>query len=351
MNVTELGEFPLIARLQQIVETQRSDIITGIGDDVAVLAGVGDDYLLATVDSMVENVHFLRHLASPRQIGQRALTINLSDIAAAGGKAEFALVALVLPTDTEVAWVEELYRGIRAEADRYGVAVVGGNITSSPTGLSVDITVLGRVPRDNLVLRSGARPGDRVLVSGLLGDAAAALQLEQSNTLREQVTGVLGPAEQEALLSRYLTPTARLHEAAVLAHSRRVSAMIDISDGLSSDVGHICDRSSVGVRLWAAHLPISAAVRSVAAAAGMPAWRLALKGGDDYELCLTAPLEAVDDLAAAVQQATGTPLTVVGEIVPAEQGRWIVLPGNDGDGKELSLTAEGWQHFRRQDEQ
>lgn len=338
MRVSELGEFPLIDRVGQIVGVERPDVVVGIGDDVAVLADQGDELILATVDSQVEGAHFLPGRITPRQLGRRALAINLSDIAAMGGRAQYALVSLALPADTEVAWVEELYRGLREEADRFGVAVVGGNMARSPGGVFVDVCVLGRVRREHLLLRSGAKPGDWVLVTGYLGDSAAGLSLLLDPAL------FVAESDRELLLARHFTPTPRLPEAAVIARPGLATAMIDLSDGLSSDIGHICERSRVGVRLWAGRLPISPAARQVAALTGRAPWRLALEGGEDYELCFTAPSGAAEELAAAVSRETGTLVTVVGEILPAVEGRWLVLE----DGQEVPLEARGWEHFGRE---
>ncbi len=340
MRISELGEFPLIDRVAEIVSADRPDVVVGIGDDVAVLDGGGDDWLLAKVDIQVEGVHFVPGSISPRDLGRKALAINLSDIAAAGGRPLHALVSLALPADTEVAWVEELYRGLRQEGDRYGVGIVGGNMARSPQAIVVDVFVLGRVARQHLLLRSGARAGDRVLVTGALGDSAAGLALLQQPSIQVNAAG------REQLLARHFTPTPRLPESAIIAQRRQATAMIDLSDGLSSDVGHICQRSGVGVRVWAARLPISPAVRQVALATDQPAWQLALEGGEDYELCFTAPPGAAEELARAVEGATGTPVTIVGEILP-EQRRWLVRE----DGTEVSLRGRGWEHFGRRREE
>jgi thiamine-monophosphate kinase len=334
MRISDLGEFPLIERLEGIIAAERYDVVVGIGDDVAVLADTDAEFLLATVDSQVEQVHFLRHEITPHQLGRRALAINLSDIAAMGGQPQVALVSLALPADTEVAWMEDLYRGLREEADRYGTVVVGGNMARSPGGVFIDVCVLGRVRREHLLLRSGARPEDRVLVTGQLGQAGAGLKLLLDPDLR------VAPSERDVLLTHLLTPIPRVIEATVIAHSKLATAMIDVSDGLSSDVGHICERSQVGVRIWAEWLPISAAVRHVAELTSTPPWQLALAAGEDYELCFTAPPEAVEELIAAVAE-TGTPVTMVGEILPARQDRRLVLP----DGQEVPLEPSGWQHF------
>jgi thiamine-monophosphate kinase len=337
MRISELGEFPLIDRVAEIVAVDRDDIVVGIGDDVAVLAGGGgDEWLLAKVDIQVEGVHFVPGSISAHDLGRKALAINLSDIAAAGGRPHHALVSLALPAETEVAWVEELYRGLRQEGDRYGVVVVGGNMARSPGGIVVDVFVLGRVRREHLLLRSGAQPGDCVLVTGTLGDSAAGLALLQDPGLD------LDAVHRQMLLARHFTPTPRLPESTVIARRGGATAMIDVSDGLSSDVGHICERSGVGVRLWVARLPLSPAARQVAGAIGRPFWELALEGGEDYELCFTAPPGAAEELAAAVERETGTPVTVVGEIL-ADEDRWLV----GEDGTEVPLQARGWQHFRR----
>jgi thiamin-phosphate kinase/energy coupling factor transporter S component ThiW len=228
VRISDLGEFPLIDCVADIVAIDRPDIIVGIGDDVAVLDAGGDDWLLAKVDIQVEGVHFLREAISPRQLGRKSLAINLSDIAAAGGQPHHALVSLALPEDTDVGWVDELYRGLRQEADRFGVAVVGGNMARSPAGIGVDVFVLGRVHRQHLLLRSGAQPGDRVLVTGTLGDAAAGLALFWAPSMK------VDAAVREGLLKRHVTPTPRLAEARVIARSGLATAMIDLSDGLAA---------------------------------------------------------------------------------------------------------------------
>lgn len=335
MRVRDVGEFGLIERLARIVGVPHPDVVVGIGDDVAVLDVGGPDWLLATVDCQIEGVHFLRHAIPPDKLGRRALAVNLSDIASMGGRPDFALVSLALPDEIEAEWVEALYRGMRLEGDLAGVVVVGGNISRSPDGVFVDITVLGRVNRDQVLRRSGARPGDVVLVTGTLGDAAAGLHLLLHPEVEAEAV------VRETLLERLFTPTPRLKEANMIARLGGATAMIDISDGLSSDVGHICEASGVGVRLWADRLPVSEAARRVAELKGVPAWELALTGGEDYELCLTAPPEAVEKLVEAVAVETGTPLTVVGRVEPPEAGRRLVLP----DGREAILEARGWRHF------
>jgi thiamine-monophosphate kinase len=339
VRVADLGEFSLIARLKDIVHTDHPDVIVGIDDDAAVLAGSDDEYILATVDSHIEQVHYLPYLGTPYQIGRRALVVNLSDIAAMGGRPQYALVSLGLPADTEVEWLEEAYRGMRAEADRFGVLIVGGNVTRSPAGVRIDITLLGRVPHEHMLLRCGAQAGDVLLVTDHVGEAFAGLHLVFDPRLP------VAADVRTRLITRYIEPEPRVCEAGVIARSQLATAMIDVSDGLSGDIGHICERSELGVRVWADRLPVSAEARSVADAMNVPFWEFALEGGDDYGLCLTASHDTVDKLIAAVEQESGTILHVIGEMLPVEEGRRLVLP----DGQDLPLSVEAWQHFQAQE--
>ncbi len=333
MWVEDVGEFPLIARLAAIVGRARPDVLVGIGDDAAALDLGGDALVLLTVDSQVEGIHFVRHRIGPRLLGRRLLAVNASDIAAMGGEPTHALVSLVLPPGLELEWIEELYEGLRAEADPLGVSVVGGNVARSGDGVVLDLTLAGRVPRGELLTRAGARPGDRLLVTGTLGGAAAGLWLSGHPGIRIP--------EGEALLARHLAPTPRVREGRVIATSRLARALIDLSDGLGGDVVHLCDRSGVGVRVYVENLPLAPGVAHVAELSGRAPWELALYGGEDFELLCTAPPPAAEALAERVSAEAGTPASVVGEVLPAAAGRWLLLP----DGREVPLTGKGFTHF------
>lgn len=334
MRLSDLGEFPLIERLARIVGGPHPGVVVGIGDDTAVLQGPGEELLLATVDAQVETVHFLREAITPQQLGRRSLAVNLSDIAAMGGRPTAALVSLVVPLNTEVDWLVQLYQGLHQEASRWGVAVVGGNMARAPQHTVIDLCLLGRVAPDQVLLRSGARPGDLVLVTGTLGEAAAGLRLVKRPGLKCLAS--------EALLERLFTPTPRLREAAIIAQSKQATAMIDLSDGLSSDLLHICQQSAVGVRIFSERLPVSAAVQEVARKCDETALDLALSGGEDFELCFTAPEGAAEELARAIHRQTGTPVSIIGEVLPESAGRSLRLP----EGQETALQARGWEHFR-----
>ena len=283
MRVSELGEFGLIARIAEMVGQPGGDVVVGIGDDAAVVRTGGENYLVATCDILVEGVHFLREGITPRQLGRKAVAINLSDIASMGGVPRQLWVSLVLPQDAEVEYVDALYQGIREETSRWGVDIVGGNIARSPWGLVVDTFLAGEVEPECLLLRSGARVGDLVLVTGHVGDSAAGLALvlnPEANCERKHA---------DRVLQAHLTPVPRLEEGRVIAESGIATAMIDVSDGTLADLGHICERSGVGARVWADRLPLSDAARAVAEALGKDPLEWALSGGEDYELLFTAP--------------------------------------------------------------
>ena len=331
-----MGEFGLIARIAELVGQPDKDVVVGIGDDAAVVRTGGDKYLIATCDILVEGVHFLRGKITPHQLGRKAVAINVSDIASMGGVPKQLWVSLVLPQDAEVGYVDALYQGMREETSRWRVDIVGGNIARSPWGLVVDTFLAGEVEPECLLLRSGARVGDLVLVTGHVGDSAAGLAL------------VLDPAAScdevhaRRVLEAHFTPTPRLREGRAIAKSGLATAMIDVSDGTLADLGHICERSGVGARVWADRLPLSDAARDVAEALGKDPLEWALSGGEDYELLFTAPPDKAEELAALVHRETGTPVTAIGEIVPAEEGIKAVRES----GEVLPLERGGWNHFR-----
>jgi thiamine-monophosphate kinase len=333
-SVAELGEFALIERLAARLGAVRSDVVVGIGDDVAAVEVAPDRLLLITCDVQVGGSHFLEDRCDPRRLGRKAAAINVSDIAAAGGRPTHFVSSLVLPAETEVAFVEALYDGLAEEAGRWGADVVGGNVSRGGS-LVIDLTLLGEVARNDMLCRDGARVGDRIVVTGSLGAAAAGLHLRLNPELE------VGDAHRVRALDAFETPTPRLPEALALIAAGGVRAAIDVSDGLAADLGHVCDRSAVGVRVDATAIPIDDAAKAVARASALEPIEWALGGGEDYELVLAVAAERAQTLLDAVVSATGTPATVIGEVVPAAQGRKLQWPG----GRERALTPEGWRHF------
>ncbi len=338
MTSPKSGEFELIANLTRGL-AQGAGIVKGVGDDCAVLDLQGDQLLLATCDSQVEGVHFLLHAAQPFQIGQKALAVNLSDIAAMGGEPRFALISLILPPGLAMACIEQMYEGIRQEAERYGTSIIGGNIAGSGTGqqLIIDITLLGMVEREHVITRSGANVGDIVCVTGTLGDAAAGLHT------------LLFPQERypkdacEAVRMRCVTPRARVSEGRLLGAygPQIVTAMLDLSDGLSGDIQHLCDQSDVGVTLALTQLPISSATRSIAQWVTRNPLDWALHGGEDYELLFTVAPEHAASVLEKLQEQTGTRATSIGIVCPAEEGRSVIAL----DGQKQPLVVQSWDHL------
>jgi thiamine-monophosphate kinase len=297
MRVSELGEFPLIERITGRLPEYLDDVYVGVGDDVAVLELDPETYQLAACDIQVEGVYFLTQSITPYQLGRKAAAINLSDIAAKGGIPQHCLVSLAWRPELEVSCVEALYDGLREEIAAYGADIVGGNMAKTEGAIVVDLFLVGRVRREEVLLRSGARPGDRVLLTGWLGEAAAGLALMCHPELAVE------KEEADRLRDAYVTATPRIREGRAIASDGRTSAMIDLSDGLGSDIGHICEKSDVGVRLWAERLPISGPTQTVAELMGRADWALAVGGGEDYELCFTAPREAERGLVGLVGES------------------------------------------------
>ncbi len=337
MRIKDLGEFGLIKRIGRLLPPCSGDVVVGVGDDVAVVDTGGKHYLLLTCDIQVENTHFLPSV-SPYQLGLKAAAVNLSDIGAKGGEPLHFLVSLALRAETSVEWVDEFYRGLGEGASRHGADIIGGNLSHTQGPQVVDLFLTGRVKKEELLLRGGARPGDKVLVTGQLGNAKGGLFLLTQEDLREKLT----PERAEALLTALLTPTPRVREGQAIARTGKATAMLDISDGLAQDLLHICEASRVGVRIWAEKIPFSFALEELGQLLGTPPWLLALEGGEDYELCFTSPAEEAEELAEEVERTTGIPVTIIGEVLPQEEERWLVTP----QGEERLLSPRGWNHFR-----
>jgi len=327
VDVSEIGEFGLIERLTAILGPETPpDLIVGIGDDAAVWRA-GDQFLIATTDTLVEGVHFLPEVAPWTDVGWRALAVNVSDIGAMGGVPLFALVTLALPPDTAVGDMDALYRGLYECAGAYGVTVAGGDVVSAPQ-VSITVALLGQAQtRDGkplLLLRREAKAGDAIAVSGTSGDSAGGLR-----ALRQ------GLGSDERLLSAHLRPQPPLalgREAAAAG----VRCAIDVSDGLLQDIGHLCEASGVGALVRADDVPVSDALRS---AYPQEALQLACTGGEDYQLVLTGPPE----LLRRAESVSGVPLSFVGEIVE-DAGRGVRLL--DASGGEIDFGTAGWDHLR-----
>jgi thiamine-monophosphate kinase len=337
---TTPSEFELIARLTHGLP-RPAGVAVGIGDDAAVLDCPSGSQIVATCDALVEGSHFVRDWATPEQVGRRALAVNLSDIAAMGGEPLYALISLAIPPTTPVEWLDGLYRGLRNEADLFGVAVVGGNVTSIAGPLVVDVTMLGRVAPGQALLRSGARPGDRLCVTGTLGGAAVGLYaLWRTPTKRPAPA----PLALERVRAALLLPNPRVAEGQALAAVEGVSAMIDVSDGLAADLSHICALSGVGAVVDAGALPVDEATAAVAHSYGQDVQELALHGGEDYELLFAVHPEAETAALQAVRAVGGSATTIGWCTDPASGLRLRTRAG-----ALAPLEPRGWDHLSRQD--
>jgi len=311
------------------VRPTRSAIYTGIGDDCAVLRLLPGQpsrsaEILVTTDFSLEGIHFRRDWHPPESVGHRCLARGLSDIAAMGGEPVAAFLSLALPRDLPQAWVERFLRGLTGLGEKFGVTLAGGDTAESPDGILADIIVVGTAPKGKSVLRSGARPGDRIFVSGTLGGSAAAMVRMQATPKKK-----LNPRDYP----RHFYPEPRVELGRILREKGLASAMIDTSDGLSTDLAHLCEESGVGAELESMLVP--------RASVGKPAREvdldLALHGGEDYELLFTVPPGR-----RVPKQIAGVALTHIGAITRA---RFILL--RNLKGAAYQLEPRGWEHFRR----
>ena len=327
------GEPALIAALSRLFGPAPVEVALGIGDDCAALALAGSHYLLWTVDTLMEGVHFDLSYFSWPQLGRKALAVNLSDIAAMGGEPLYALLSLGWPKERDSAGVLALGEGLAQAAREYGVAVIGGDTVASPGGVMVTISLLGRVPRGEMLPRRGARVGDRLYVTGPLGEAAAGLEiLKRGLTLDAEL--------QTALCRAHLDPRPQLAAGRILAAERLATALIDLSDGVATDLGHLCRAGCVGARVPAATAPVSDRVKAAAPHLGLDPLDLALKGGEDYQLLFTSPPEKAPALYQAFARAGLPPPLPLGEII---SGSGVLLETGGG---EKDITGEGFDHFR-----
>lgn len=340
MSLRRLGEHGLIRRIREdSAQAPAAGVRTGIGDDTAVLALTAGAALLATTDLVIEDVHFRRAWAAPEDIGWKAMAVNLSDIAAMGGVPRWALVALAVPGDTAAEDVAAFYRGMRAAAAPHEVAIVGGDTSESPRGCFVNVTLLGEhggTPR----LRSAARVGDAIALTGALGRSAAGLAVLELGAEAARRRGVPDAVAGDVVRA-HLRPHARVAEGRWLGQASGVHAMMDCSDGLATDLGHICRESGVGARVGVERVPVAPAAAAAARALGRDPVSWATAGGEDYELLLTCEPGRVEELAHELHRATGTALTVIGETV-ADKAEIVWV---DADGRPVSLAA-GYEHFR-----
>ncbi len=320
-----LSEFQLIQRYFSDISLDANHVVLGVGDDCAVLEPTVDCCTTLSIDTLVSGVHFPAD-AAPFDIAQRALAVNLSDIAAMGAKPSWFLLAITLPEVDEY-WLQQFSNGLRSIAQQYHCPLVGGDTTRGP--LSITIQVGGTAKKNQLLTRHGAKVGNEVYITGIVGDGAAALQLIQKKiSVKDQVAA-------NYLYERFYSPTPRIAVGSLLAGI--ATAAIDVSDGLAADVNHIAEKSAVGITLEIDKLPYSPAMKALFSAEQCR--NFAVAGGDDYELCFTLPTNCLY-LIEKIQQQTGVPITKIGTVT-AGSGLTCV----DQHGSVIELQSLGYQHF------
>jgi len=336
MNLQQLGEFGFIDRIKTNSIFRPQGVIKGIDDDCAVFEiGDAEHYGLLTIDALVEGVHFIRDLISPADLGYKSLAVNLSDIAAMGGQPLDAYVSLAIPSSLSVEYLDEFYAGLYDLADRHNVNVLGGDTTRSKGDFFVAIAVFGQVKKSNVCYRHGAKPGDLIFVTGTLGDSAGGLEV-LLNTLNLQ------EPYRSQLVAAHVRPKAFAAEGPFLAACGGVTSMIDVSDGIGSDIFHICRQSHVGAKIRQQNIPLSEALLHLGQKYARDTLDLALNGGEDYRLLFTVTPERNKAIEESYRDRFGESLFLIGEI--SDSGKVILV---SDDGQEKMLQQGGWDHFSR----
>lgn len=329
---SRLQEREIISRIRRQEQTGQDSLLAGIGDDCAVFRTGPNRLNLVTTDTLVQGVHFDLSWHPADKLGRKAAAVNISDIAAMGGIPRFALLSLALPADLPGRWLDDFLSGFLGLLAEYGVVLIGGDTVGSSQGIVLSVTVLGEAMEGAVLARSGARSGDLVMVSGFLGEAAAGLDLCR-----------LGLEEEggwQPLVRAHLDPVPQVALGRDLAEGGLVHAMMDLSDGLATDLAHICAESRVGAVVEAAALPLSPLLRAAAPVCGHSALDWALSGGEDYQLLFTAAPENVAELQRRTREKNGRELYVVGRIVA---GGGVLL---EEGGTVREISYRGYEHFR-----
>lgn len=339
-EISQLGEFGLIDRLTKDLPHHNPSTVRSVGDDAAVLRYPGDVDELVTTDLLVEGIHFDLTYMPLKHLGYKAAVVNFSDIYAMNGHPRQIVVSLAISSRFAVEHLEELYAGIRLACDIYGVDLVGGDTTASRSGLVISITCIGEAAPDAVVTRDGAKDTDLICVSGDLGSAYMGLQLLEREKVASKGIKDFQPefGGKEYLIERQLKPEARRDIVTAIAEAGiKPTAMMDISDGLSSELLHICKQSDTGCRIYEERIPIDYQTAIMAEELGMNLVTAALNGGEDYELLFTVPLSRHED----VSKIKG--VSVIGHICKPEMGCAMVTR----DGGEIELKAQGWNHWQK----
>lgn len=330
--LSEIGEFGFIDKIVAHHAQDKKDCVS-IGDDCSVEPVDENFARLVTTDLLVENVHFLKKAIRARELGYKALTVNFSDIAAMGGQPENIHISVAFPDKTQVDWLEDFYSGIHELAEKYDAGIMGGDTTSSPDNIIINIVVSGIIERKKIKYRSGAQTGDIVCVNKHVGDSAAGLKL-----ILDKID--IESGDQKYLINAHNHPVAQIKEGQFLAEQKAVHAMLDVSDGIGSDIKHIMERSNKGVRLNLDKIPISRQLHNEAENQGWNAFGLAINGGEDYCLLFTVDSDKFDELSQRYHEKFDQPLHNIGTIKEKKYGLRYFK-----NGKQQKFTGHGFDHF------
>ncbi|MFQ5825083.1 MAG: thiamine-phosphate kinase [bacterium] len=336
MDIKEIGEFGLIERIKKIVEVPNKDLLTGMDDDTAAFRISKDQILLLSTDALIEGVHFSLKYFSFFHLGWRAMAANLSDLAAMGGWPQYAVVSLSLPQNLQVESVEEMYHGMKTLADQYHTTIIGGDTTRSPERIFISLAVIGQVEENQLTQRAGAQVGDALFITGTLGGSQAGLKV-----LKSQEAWL--KKKYGSAVERHLSPKPRIKEALFLVNKFAIHSMIDISDGLASEVNHICHQSDVGALVYESQLPLDPETKSVAEYFGESPVDYAMNGGEDYELLFTTPEINVHEIQKKIHKKFGLSCSKVGMIIEKAEGIYL----EKTDRKKIPLDFKGYDHFHK----
>lgn len=335
LKIADLGEFGFISWFSPAFTKNLPPQLTGIGDDCAVIPWRGTKRLLVTTDLLIDGVHFLKDKILPADLGYKSLAVNLSDIAAMGGTPRWAFLSAAIPPETEMTWLKAFFSGWRHLSSRTEVYLLGGDTTRSHNNLVINVVVLGEAQEKFIKYRSGARPGDLVAVTGNLGDSEGGLRLILQNSRKHQLT-----SREKYLIRRHYLPRPQLEEGQFLAHQPEVRAMMDISDGIDSDLRRIMESSGCGVKINLENLPVSPALRHCCRKYGWNLEEVAAAGGEDYCLLLTVNPKNFSTLAARFYRRFGRRLRAIGTIT-ANRGKLVYLKEN----RPVKLKKTGYDHF------
>lgn len=348
MRLSELGEDGFLEGVRERIPAPRTEVRLGMGDDAAALLLPANESTLITTDTLIEEIHFTHRTLSPRFLGRKAVAVNVSDIAAMGGRPIALLISLSAPRHTEVEKLYAIFDGLIERAGELQLDVVGGNLSDSPGPLVLDVTVIGTTLGGKLLERRGASAEDGIFVSGRLGASAEGLELLRRGMALSASGALMVPAElregplplAERCIRAHLDPDPRVELGRFLCSCEAVSACMDISDGFGRDLVRLCAASGVGARIEEAALPIHPGVLAWENLRRKPPLEMALAGGEDYELLFT-----VRDPSALEpwHRDSELPLTRVGTVTPAQEGVRLILR----NGQERALSGAGWDHFRR----